>query len=129
MSDLFARLGRYAEAAEALGRAMDLHEEDNNNDKVALSHLLAKSEQLPQALKVIASVLAVDSENIDLLRFKASILERHGSYKDAFKAIQKVSELDPQADFLAADYQRIRNRYLKSFLTFWRLKNHVTNIC
>lgn len=119
-SELLTRMDRHAEAADALSRWLDLQPSKNSNDEIALAHLYAKAGQLDDALLVVDKCVGELPDESELLRFKASLLERTERYGEAYALAKQLKSDLPDQSWAKTDFARIRRGYLKSLACFWR---------
>lgn len=121
-SDVLKQLDRFGEAADALRTAIQLDGREDFEDKVQLVHLLEKAGRLQEALRGVEDLLERRPQDCDLLRFKASLLERSGFYKEAFKTIKQLRNLAPNMDYISRDFARIRKKLFLSRIPFLEIK-------
>lgn len=98
-----------------VGRDLVLLFQDDAEDMAALAQLFARAERLDEALYWIDRAIAVAEPNVEHYRFRASILERKGSFKWAYLAAAKGLELDPDNIQLAKDSRRILKKRVLHF--------------
>ena len=85
------------------------------DDLIQLAHTLATEERLPEALHWIGKALDLRPEECELLRFKASILERMGRFEEALQTAQEAQSLGADFEAISDDIDRIRGK-LVAFL-------------
>lgn len=77
------------------------------DDLVLLAHAFANDESLTDALFWISKALEREPNNGELHRFKASILERMGRFKESLQVAHNARLLGADPDFIGADIDRI----------------------
>lgn len=87
------------------GQASDI------DDSVQLAHSYANDERLFDALCWVTKALELQPADGELLRFKASILERMGWLEPALQIAQEAARHDADPVLIAADIERISCRH------------------
>ena len=81
------------------------------DDKIHLAQAYADKELLVDSLYWIGKAIQSRPEAGEYLRFKASILERMGSFDEALLAAEKAELLGADAVAIRADIERIQGRW------------------
>jgi tetratricopeptide (TPR) repeat protein len=81
-------------------------------DLIGVAHRHAAQERLDASLHSIASAIALKPDDGELLRFKASILERMGSFEEALKVAREAEVHGANPKAIKQDIERLHRRYL-----------------
>lgn len=85
-------------------------------DWLRLAHLLAKAERLPEALKCVDQIISCESRVAEYHRFRSSVLERLGRFKNAYYAARKARFLDPGNPALVEDVRRTLTKMILHYV-------------
>jgi len=119
-STFLEQLERFREAAFSFENALSLQSHRCLEDNLKLAYLYENSDKLDEAISIVENVIKENSLDYDVMRLKASLLERSGRMKEAYETINQLHSLLPNEIWAVEDYRRIKKKYFKSKLIFWK---------